>query len=177
MVCLSDVVNAADNKGYSLQDIVFSDVEVCHECHSVLFIDDEAYSTHSNNVLCDSCSCRCEHCEAYFMEKELSLNGEGLSLCSSCLVKDTLDKTSLIENPEGITPALPFIEEQGTILLHHWTKSNHLDNGIVKHGDRLPKSALPHLVAHAVSLGYYFSVSPREDDLVFMFDNRRLVVR
>jgi hypothetical protein len=70
-------------------------------------------------------------------------------------------------------------KEDNSLYIRHWSKNNMLDNGIVMHGSTIGTSSLPALVAHAVSLGYFFSVSPNGDkgDLTFMYDNRRLIGR
>lgn len=86
---LADVVSEAKRKGYSLENVTFSDIEVCADCQSVLFAEDEAYTSHNgHDALCSSCSVYCDECESYMTEAESTKDENDYNVCPTCVKKE-----------------------------------------------------------------------------------------
>ncbi len=84
-ISLGAVVAEAIERGYKLDNIVFSDIEICANCKIILFADDEAYSSYNGkDALCDSCSVKCDECESYMCDNDSMQDGNGYSVCPNC---------------------------------------------------------------------------------------------
>jgi len=88
-ISLKAIVTEAEDRGFALENVNFSDIEVCVDCKKVLFADDEAYSSHtSKDTLCTECSVYCDACETYCMTEAEKTVHEGYSICPSCVKKE-----------------------------------------------------------------------------------------
>lgn len=75
------------DRGLLVDDINLEECEVCNDCGKALLPDDEAYSSHNGDALCDVCSVRCDDCEEYYTANEIEVI-DGFNVCVKCIAKE-----------------------------------------------------------------------------------------
>jgi len=85
---LNKIFAEIEERSINLDEIAFRECDICTSCNKVLLPDDELYTSHEGESLCDACSIRCEGCEKYFTSIEIVIE-DGFFVCRQCATDAT----------------------------------------------------------------------------------------
>lgn len=91
---LQKIATAVEENNSTFYKTNIRECEVCSHCGKVLLPHQECYESHNGLPLCSACSYRCECCDQYFVENEVTDSPNGYC-CEKCNEQPAVDNKFL----------------------------------------------------------------------------------